>query len=160
MVPSIRACLSRNHRFSIEAIFLRAHSNWYRIAAHAKFVMADATPLRAKHNVSNRAGHSARMLRKRAQSACLYCRARKVRCDVALDGLPCTNCRLDAQDCVVPPRARKWWVRPAALIMVQCLAADYFQKAAQTTTRARLSPRNNVASAVTGRHGSSRSCRY
>jgi hypothetical protein len=46
--------------------------------------------------------------RRRAAKACLACHHRKVRCDVAVNGLPCTNCRLDQQDCQVRGRlARK-----------------------------------------------------
>ncbi|KAF5230942.1 hypothetical protein FANTH_13621 [Fusarium anthophilum] len=39
--------------------------------------------------------------------ACLSCRGRKVRCDVTIQGQPCTNCRLDNLGCVLgkPRRA-------------------------------------------------------
>ncbi|KAH7006599.1 hypothetical protein EDB82DRAFT_493867 [Fusarium venenatum] len=40
----------------------------------------------------------------RATRACLVCRSRKVRCDVSLRGLPCTNCSLDAKECHVAER--------------------------------------------------------
>ncbi|CZR56867.1 uncharacterized protein PAC_06756 [Phialocephala subalpina] len=39
--------------------------------------------------------------RKRASIACLSCRKRKVRCDVARGQGPCTNCRLDKASCVM-----------------------------------------------------------
>ncbi|KFY50176.1 hypothetical protein V496_09537 [Pseudogymnoascus sp. VKM F-4515 (FW-2607)] len=39
--------------------------------------------------------------RKRARIACHLCHARKVRCDAALVGIPCTNCRLDRHVCTV-----------------------------------------------------------
>lgn len=42
----------------------------------------------------------------RASIACGTCRARKVRCSVASDGPPCTNCRLDGLECSVP-RSRR-----------------------------------------------------
>ncbi|KAF5558544.1 cutinase transcription factor 1 beta [Fusarium napiforme] len=42
-----------------------------------------------------------------APQACLSCRSRKVRCDVTIQGQPCTNCRLDNLGCVLgkPRRA-------------------------------------------------------
>ncbi|KAL7783857.1 hypothetical protein V8C37DRAFT_396688 [Trichoderma ceciliae] len=46
--------------------------------------------------------------RLRASHACTVCRIRKVRCDVAVTGFPCTNCRLDSANCKVLPRKRKW----------------------------------------------------
>ncbi|KAL4885414.1 hypothetical protein BJY04DRAFT_214214 [Aspergillus karnatakaensis] len=39
--------------------------------------------------------------RKRSRIACTWCRDRKVRCDAASHGVPCTNCELDQQQCVV-----------------------------------------------------------
>jgi hypothetical protein len=49
---------------------------------------------------------AARLNRKRAPKACLACRARKVRCDVVVHGAPCTNCRLDGDECVVKERPK------------------------------------------------------
>ncbi|KAH6668929.1 fungal-specific transcription factor domain-containing protein [Halenospora varia] len=46
--------------------------------------------------------------RKRAPGACLACRARKVRCDVAQRGAPCTNCSFDKNDCVVKARPSRY----------------------------------------------------
>ncbi|OGM39645.1 hypothetical protein ABOM_011462 [Aspergillus bombycis] len=50
---------------------------------------------------------------KRAPMACQYCHDRKVRCDLAISGSPCTNCRLDMVKCFKrfsthkkPPRKR------------------------------------------------------
>ncbi|KAB8238954.1 transcription factor domain-containing protein [Aspergillus alliaceus] len=37
--------------------------------------------------------------RKRGRVACDYCHSRKVRCDLTLNGVPCTNCRLDKRKC-------------------------------------------------------------
>ncbi|KAH7000785.1 fungal-specific transcription factor domain-containing protein [Ilyonectria destructans] len=45
--------------------------------------------------------------RKRAAVACLACRTRKVRCDVALRGSPCTHCFLDSVSCGVKSRAKR-----------------------------------------------------
>ncbi|KAM5364609.1 hypothetical protein ACJZ2D_011390 [Fusarium nematophilum] len=45
--------------------------------------------------------------RRRARKACIGCRVRKVRCDVTMHGLPCTNCQLDYKTCVVKDRASK-----------------------------------------------------
>ncbi|KAJ0421306.1 hypothetical protein BJY00DRAFT_312219 [Aspergillus carlsbadensis] len=39
--------------------------------------------------------------RKRSRIACTWCRDRKVRCDASSHGVPCTNCELDQQECVV-----------------------------------------------------------
>ncbi|KAB8213367.1 hypothetical protein BDV33DRAFT_184939 [Aspergillus novoparasiticus] len=39
--------------------------------------------------------------KRRAARACLACRKRKTRCDVARSGMPCNNCRLDGVECVV-----------------------------------------------------------
>ncbi|OAG39336.1 hypothetical protein AYO21_06352 [Fonsecaea monophora] len=41
---------------------------------------------------------------KRASKACRSCRARKVRCDFVYTGAPCTNCKLDRVDCIIPDR--------------------------------------------------------
>lgn len=43
---------------------------------------------------------------RRAAAACYYCHARKVRCDAAILGHPCTNCTLDRRtDCTLRPNA-------------------------------------------------------
>lgn len=44
--------------------------------------------------------------RQRAAIACSCCRSRKVRCDVVRT-VPCTNCCLDKQECVIPPNRKK-----------------------------------------------------
>ncbi|KAH7370684.1 hypothetical protein BKA65DRAFT_489037 [Rhexocercosporidium sp. MPI-PUGE-AT-0058] len=46
--------------------------------------------------------------RKRSIQACLTCRSRKVRCDVALHGQPCTNCSLDEKQCLIPECMAIW----------------------------------------------------
>lgn len=43
---------------------------------------------------------------KRASYACMKCQERKVRCDVAIRGSPCTNCLLDGDECEVRPPKR------------------------------------------------------
>lgn len=48
-------------------------------------------------------GQRARRTR-RAPLACQHCRRRKVRCNLAIEGPPCVNCRLDGWTCVLPPR--------------------------------------------------------
>jgi hypothetical protein len=45
--------------------------------------------------------------RKRASKACLACRARKIRCDVASHSTPCTNCRISRGECIVRGRPAK-----------------------------------------------------
>lgn len=50
--------------------------------------------------------------RKRAVHACLPCRRRKVRCDVASRGQPCTNCELDEKSCLVVLQASKLYCDP------------------------------------------------
>lgn len=50
--------------------------------------------------------HKTKPTRRRSTKACLGCRARKVRCNVAEHGSPCTNCRLDILECVVRPRRK------------------------------------------------------
>ncbi|OQU96208.1 Fungal Zn2-Cys6 binuclear cluster domain-containing protein [Cladophialophora immunda] len=44
--------------------------------------------------------------KRRAGRACILCRARKVRCDAVLTGIPCTNCRLDSLACTVTKSKR------------------------------------------------------
>ncbi|UPK95877.1 hypothetical protein LCI18_006812 [Fusarium solani-melongenae] len=45
--------------------------------------------------------------KRRAPRACLNCRARKVRCDVARFGRPCGNCTMDERNCVVTSRVKR-----------------------------------------------------
>ncbi|BCS25278.1 Zn(II)2Cys6 transcription factor [Aspergillus puulaauensis] len=44
---------------------------------------------------------------KRSKIACSGCRMRKVRCDVAHRGTPCTNCFLDHKECEIELAARR-----------------------------------------------------
>ncbi|KAF5591668.1 fungal specific transcription factor domain-containing protein [Fusarium pseudocircinatum] len=44
---------------------------------------------------------------RRAKQACLHCRGRKIRCDLAFGGSPCLNCRLDEVHCEVRGRKPK-----------------------------------------------------
>jgi len=50
---------------------------------------------------------TSRPVKRRAPLACQGCRLRKVRCNLAEEGVPCTNCRLDQVECVVPEGVRK-----------------------------------------------------
>ncbi|KAJ3535260.1 hypothetical protein NM208_g7209 [Fusarium decemcellulare] len=43
----------------------------------------------------------------RAAKACSSCHMRKVRCDVARAGLPCTKCKDSGFDCVIQPRKKR-----------------------------------------------------
>ena len=47
------------------------------------------------------------IVKRRALRACAVCRQRKVRCDMAENGLPCTNCRLDDEVCKVAQNKRR-----------------------------------------------------
>ncbi|KAF5632077.1 n-terminal binuclear Zn cluster-containing protein [Fusarium sp. NRRL 52700] len=47
------------------------------------------------------------MPQRRAKQACLHCRSRKIRCDLAFGGSPCLNCRLDEVHCEVRGRKPK-----------------------------------------------------
>ncbi|CEL10217.1 hypothetical protein ASPCAL13341 [Aspergillus calidoustus] len=56
---------------------------------------------------SNEATSDRSSRRQRAPRACLSCRKRKVRCDVATRGQPCTNCSLDHAPCEVKRRQQR-----------------------------------------------------
>ena len=47
------------------------------------------------------------IVKRRALRACAVCRQRKVRCDMAENGVPCTNCRLDDEVCKVAQNKRR-----------------------------------------------------
>ncbi|KAL3450833.1 fungal-specific transcription factor domain-containing protein [Aspergillus insuetus] len=51
--------------------------------------------------------HGLRPRQQRASQACKACRTRKVRCDAATYGLPCTNCRALCTTCLIPDRKRR-----------------------------------------------------
>ncbi|KAL5343090.1 hypothetical protein BJX70DRAFT_207418 [Aspergillus crustosus] len=55
----------------------------------------------------SRAFAGPRGTRRRAPQACLQCRKRKVRCDVALKGQPCSNCAFDRAPCEVKQRQQR-----------------------------------------------------
>lgn len=50
---------------------------------------------------------SKRRGKKRSSRACTTCRARKVRCNIVAHGAPCSNCRHDEIDCVLPLSRRQ-----------------------------------------------------
>ena len=51
--------------------------------------------------------NQSRPTKRRASKACACCRARKVRCNVVENGVPCTNCRLDGVECVLMESRRR-----------------------------------------------------
>lgn len=50
---------------------------------------------------------SKRRGKKRSSRACMTCRTRKVRCNIVAHGAPCSNCRHDEIDCVLPLSRRQ-----------------------------------------------------
>ncbi|KAG9247158.1 fungal-specific transcription factor domain-containing protein [Calycina marina] len=52
--------------------------------------------------------------KKRSSRACTTCRARKVRCNIVAHGAPCSNCRHDETDCVLPLSRRQRSARERA----------------------------------------------
>jgi len=65
--------------------------------------------------------------RKRATLACHKCRSRKVRCDITINGSPCTNCSLDGIECTTSARKQIAKQSPHQ----QDLPADFNPKCAQ-----------------------------
>jgi hypothetical protein len=65
--------------------------------------------------------------RRRAVEACMSSRHRKVRCDVTVRGLPCTNSRLDEKSCIVKEREsrRCVYLRLTPCLHSKVLAANY-----------------------------------
>ncbi|KAJ5357976.1 hypothetical protein N7541_005134 [Penicillium brevicompactum] len=49
-----------------------------------------------------------RKCRRRSSRVCQYCQRRKVRCDLAVHGSPCTNCSHFGVECVVPGKTWKF----------------------------------------------------
>ena len=45
---------------------------------------------------------SKRRGKKRSSKACATCRVRKVRCNIVAHGAPCSNCRYDGIECILP----------------------------------------------------------
>ena len=45
--------------------------------------------------------------KRRASKACTCCRARKLKCDVLKNGLPCTRCQVDGFECTVEERKKR-----------------------------------------------------
>jgi hypothetical protein len=56
---------------------------------------------------------SKRRGKKRSSRACTTCRARKVRCNIVAHGAPCSNCKHDEIDCVLPLSRRQRYNSPA-----------------------------------------------
>ncbi len=61
----------------------------------------------AQTNVDPEVVGTGRIVKRRASRACLSCRAKKIKCSVVKSGIPCHNCRLDENECVVSERRRK-----------------------------------------------------
>lgn len=80
----------------VEAQSIKPFSPAFRLLTSA---MSSAQPTEADNRPKK--------TRTRASKACLVCRQRKVRCNVALTGSPCSNCRLDHETCVVPERSNR-----------------------------------------------------
>ncbi|KAJ0155875.1 Uncharacterized protein HZ326_1820 [Fusarium oxysporum f. sp. albedinis] len=57
--------------------------------------------------ITPRHANMKRIYRRRATRACLSCRGRKVRCDVTRTSMPCSNCRFNLTECVVPTGPRQ-----------------------------------------------------
>ena len=53
---------------------------------------------------------SKRRGKKRSSRACTTCRFRKVRCNVVAHGAPCSNCRHDEIECILPLSRRQRYV--------------------------------------------------
>ncbi|KAK6000528.1 hypothetical protein QM012_003774 [Aureobasidium pullulans] len=71
-----------------------------------------ATPQHAQHQASptgtsQQGGSATSFRRQRASRACETCHARKVRCDAASLGVPCTNCVAFNIECKIPSPKRK-----------------------------------------------------
>ncbi|OGM49319.1 hypothetical protein ABOM_003589 [Aspergillus bombycis] len=78
--------------------------------------MSAHLPPNARHEILSASsnvlhGQSTRRSR-RAPLACQHCRRRKVRCNLAIEGAPCVNCRLDGFACVLPPRRLPQCLKP------------------------------------------------
>ncbi|BCS27263.1 uncharacterized protein APUU_60311A [Aspergillus puulaauensis] len=56
---------------------------------------------------------------RRSAVACITCRRRKIRCDVTISGTPCTNCRLDNDQCVTVNQKRPRKAKNAAVPSAQ-----------------------------------------
>ncbi|UZP43535.1 hypothetical protein NXS19_011347 [Fusarium pseudograminearum] len=76
--------------------------------------------------------------RKRSPKACLSCRARKVRCDVAFVHDSCTNCVLDGKKCVV-----SWHRRHQQRKHVGKHPASGAETETETATKAPLAPKEH-----------------
>ncbi|KAL1953727.1 hypothetical protein VTO42DRAFT_2326 [Malbranchea cinnamomea] len=69
-----------------------------------------------------------RPIKRRASKACCCCRARKVRCDVVENGVPCTNCRLDEVECIVTESKRRKKTQPDGDTAKAARASDASEK--------------------------------
>ncbi|KAH7037191.1 fungal-specific transcription factor domain-containing protein [Microdochium trichocladiopsis] len=65
---------------------------------------SETTPVAESKSARTSAAHTTYRRRQRAAQACETCHARKVRCDVSMLGVPCTNCAAFRVECQVPQR--------------------------------------------------------
>lgn len=77
------------------------------MAAKGELDIIIMDPESVAHATSSELSRVSRDPVRRAAHACRSCRRRKVRCDVAVNGSPCTNCQLDEFPCVVVPRRHR-----------------------------------------------------
>jgi hypothetical protein len=78
-----------------------------------------AFPPVAPRPISKRRG------KKRSSRACTTCRLRKVRCNIVAHGAPCSNCRHDEIECVLPLSRRQRYV-PSVPFKMNFLLQDGF----------------------------------
>ncbi|KAK5207787.1 hypothetical protein LTR41_006299 [Exophiala xenobiotica] len=60
-----------------------------------------SSDISAKRKQPSQAGETDRIVKRRSARACQSCRRRKVRCDILVDGVRCTNCKLDDLKCIL-----------------------------------------------------------
>lgn len=92
---------------------------------HESSVLEQQTPKSSRKRRSKKTPSTdSRSRRQRAALACSCCRGRKVRCDV-VRMVPCTNCYLDKQECVIPPSRKRKYVFPVKSIASHYSDAEY-----------------------------------
>lgn len=72
--------------------------------AQQTHVSVPQPPVPCTRPISKRRG------KKRSSRACTTCRARKVRCNIVAHGAPCSNCRHDEIECILPLSRRQKYV--------------------------------------------------
>lgn len=92
---------------------------------------------------------SKRRGKKRSSRACTTCRARKVRCNIVAHGAPCSNCRHDEIDCVLPLSRRQ---RYDFLFKYGVTYTDIIAKIRQRTSRSQF---KRISNGLRGRRSTS-----